>query len=59
LCGSDPARFVSMDARFSKPVMPGDALTVKMWVDGNVALFRTERQDGDIVVDQGRCEFRP
>ena len=59
LCGSDPARFVSMDARFSKPVMPGDALTVKMWVDGNFALFRTERQDGDVVVDQGRCEFKP
>jgi acyl dehydratase len=59
LCGSDPARFVSMDARFSTPVMPGDALTVKMWVDGNVALFRTERQDGDVVVDQGRLEFTP
>ena len=34
LCGSDPAKFKVMDARFSKPVMPGDALTVKMWVDG-------------------------
>lgn len=58
LCGSDPARFVSMAGRFSKPVMPGDALTVKMWVDGNVARFRTENQDGAVVVDQGRCEFR-
>jgi hypothetical protein len=29
-----------------------------MWVDGDIALFRTERQDGDVVVDQGRCEFR-
>jgi acyl dehydratase len=59
LCGSDPARFVSMDARFSKPVMPGDALTVKMWVDGTSAVFQTVRQDGDVVVDQGRCEFTP
>lgn len=59
LCGSDPARFISMDARFSKPVMPGDALTVKMWVDGDAAVFQTVRQDGDVVVDQGRCEFRP
>ena len=34
LCGSDVAKFKSMDARFSKPVMPGDMLTVKMWDDG-------------------------
>ena len=58
LCGSDPARFVSMDARFSKPVMPGDTLTVKMWVDGDAAVFQTVHQDGDVVVDQGRFEFR-
>ena len=28
ICGSDPARFKSMEARFSKPVMPGDSLDV-------------------------------
>ena len=28
LCGSDPARFRSMYGRFSKPVLPGEALTV-------------------------------
>jgi acyl dehydratase len=57
LCGSDPARFKSMEGRFSKPVYPGDALTVKMWVDGGEALFRTETQNGDVVFDQGRCTF--
>jgi acyl dehydratase len=57
LCGSDPARFKSMEARFSKPVFPGDSLTVKMWVDGNEAIFRTETQRGDIVIDQGRLTF--
>jgi acyl dehydratase len=57
LCGSDPAKFTSMDGRFSKPVYPGDTLTVKMWVDGNEALFRTETQNGDVVIDQGRCTF--
>ena len=57
LCGSDPRKFTSMEARFSKPVFPGDSLTVKMWVDGNEAIFRTERQDGDIVIDQGRATF--
>jgi acyl dehydratase len=57
LCGSDPAKFKSMEGRFSKPVMPGDALTVKVWVDGNEATFRTENQDGDVVLDQGKCQF--
>lgn len=58
LCDSDPARFRSMEGRFSKPVYPGDALTVRMWVDGEQAVFRTETQNGDIVIDQGLCTFR-
>jgi len=57
LCGSDPARFRSMEGRFSKPVFPGDALTVKMWVDGGQAVFRTETEGGDVVIDQGSCTF--
>src|SRR3954463_4934260 len=57
LCGSDPARFRSMEGRFSKPVMPGDTLTVSMWVDGNEAIFRTS-VDGTTVLDNGLCTFR-
>ena len=58
LCGSDPARFGSMHARFSKPVYPGDDLTVSMWVDGDSALFRTETQRGEVVIDGGRFSLR-
>ena len=57
LCGSDPARFGSIEGRFTKPVLPGDTLTVKMWVDGNEAVFRTETQRGDVVIDGGLCRF--
>ena len=47
-----------MDARFSKPVMPGDALTVKMWGDGSgTAIFQTVNQDGAVVIDGGRFEY--
>ncbi|MCP4006843.1 MAG: enoyl-CoA hydratase [bacterium] len=53
VCGSDPKRFRSMHARFSKPVMPGDALTVSIWVDGNECQFQTKDQDGQVVIDQG------
>lgn len=58
LCASDPAKFVSMAGRFSKPVFPGDSLTVKMWIDGSEAIFTTETQNGDVVIDQGLCQFR-
>jgi acyl dehydratase len=57
LCNGDPSRFKAMNSRFSKPVYPGDALTVSMWVDGNRALFRTRNQNGDVVIDQGTFEF--
>ena len=57
LCGGDPSRFRSMNGRFSRPVIPGDTLTVSMWADGNRALFRTTNQDGDVVIDQGLCTF--
>jgi acyl dehydratase len=57
LCGGDPSRFKAMEGRFSKPVMPGDALTVSMWVDGGQCLFQTKNQDGDVVFDQGVMRF--
>jgi len=57
LCKNDPARFRSMEGRFSKPVFPGEAITVKMWVDGNQALFQTVNPASEIVLDQGRFGF--
>ena len=58
LCDGDPARFGSMDVRFSSPVMPGEALTVKMWdVDGG-ARFQTFGQDGRMVLDAGVFSYR-
>lgn len=58
LCGGDPARFVSMEGRFSSPVYPGDTLTVSMWVDGTEAVFQTERAPGEAVLANGKCVFR-
>jgi acyl dehydratase len=56
LCHSDPARFRSIEGRFTSPVYPGEALTVSMWVDGNQAVFRTTVDDR-VVLDSGRCSF--
>ncbi|MBA3653555.1 MAG: MaoC family dehydratase N-terminal domain-containing protein [Actinobacteria bacterium] len=57
LCGSDPARFGSMEGRFSRPVYPGDTLTVSMWVTANEAVFQTRTQRDEVVIDGGRCTF--
>ncbi len=54
LAGSDPERFRTMDGRFSSPVMPGEALTVNMWDEGDGRhLFQTLGGDGRPVLDNG------
>ncbi|HVN52526.1 MAG TPA: MaoC/PaaZ C-terminal domain-containing protein, partial [Acidimicrobiales bacterium] len=57
LCDGDPARFRSMEGRFSSPVLPGESLTVRMWLDGDGAVFQTCGDDGRVVLDGGRCTF--
>jgi acyl dehydratase len=57
LCGSDPERFQMMAARFSKPVFPGEDLTVSIWVTGEgSAVFRTSTPGG-VVIDGGRFTY--
>jgi acyl dehydratase len=65
LCGGDPARFRSMSGRFSRPVLPGEPLTVSMWLAGAsadgesaTALFQTTREDGTVVIDRGLVQVR-
>lgn len=54
LCDDDPARFSHMAGRFSSPVFPGEALTVRIWRTGDgEAVFRTEGGDGRTVLDSG------
>jgi acyl dehydratase len=57
LCDSNPSRFGSMHARFSKPVFPGDSLTVSVWDESDRQAggyrFRTSTQNGDVVLDGG------
>ncbi len=58
LCDSDPGRFCTMAARFSKPVFPGDTLSVDMWRTGRgEAAFRATVPSG-VVIDGGRLTYR-
>jgi acyl dehydratase len=60
LAGGDPGRFRSMNGRFSSPVFPGEALTVKVWRTGDgEAAFQTLGPDGRVVLDAGRATFAP
>jgi acyl dehydratase len=60
LCDSEPARFRSMSGRFSRPVWPGESLTISVWrEDGSdTALFQTTKDDGTVVIDRGRMQIR-
>jgi acyl dehydratase len=58
LAGSDDRRFTSMEARFTKPVFPGQALTVKIWRTGpGDAVYTTENDNGEVVISEGRVTF--
>ena len=59
LCAYDPARFVSMQGRFSAPAYPGETIRTEMWRDGNVVSFRsTVAARGATVLNNGRAEIR-
>jgi acyl dehydratase len=60
LCDGDPARFRSMSGRFSRPVLPGEPLTISIWHEegSDSALFQTARTDGEVVIDRGRVQIR-
>ena len=57
LADNDVARFHAIEARFASPVMPGDALTVRIWRIGDgKAVFTTSVGDR-AVIDQGLVTF--
>ena len=58
VCEDNPGRLLGMDARFTKPVLPGDELTVQIWRDGEAAYFRTT-SGGAVVLDRGRLTLGP
>jgi acyl dehydratase len=60
LCDGDPARFRSMSGRFTRPVLPGEPVTISIWRQegSDTALFQTARADGEVVIDRGRVQIR-
>lgn len=59
LCDGDATRLTSMDGRFSSPVFPGEALTVRAWRTGDGdGVFTTHGSDGRVVISAGRATWR-
>ncbi len=57
-CGYDPARFKSMEGRFSAPVYPGETIRTEIWQDGGIVSFRaTVPARGVTVINNGRAEI--
>lgn len=58
-CEHDEQRVKRLDARFSKPVFPGESLRTEAWrLDAHSAAFRcTVPARGVVVIDNGRFDF--
>jgi len=64
LCGGDPTRLKRLRVRFSRPVLPGQTITTKVWADGDrdgckVFTYETFNPDGQPVIKGGIAEVAP
>jgi acyl dehydratase len=62
LCGGDPARLKRLRVRFSRPVLPGQTITTKVWADGErddrkVYAYETFNPEGQAVIKGGVAEI--
>lgn len=61
LCGNAPARLKALRARFTAPVLPGQALRFELWREapGRGAFRALAADTGRLVLDGGAAEFDP
>jgi acyl dehydratase len=59
LCADDALHLSKMEARFSSPVFPGEAIRTEIWREGRQVQFRSYVSERDVMVlDQGYAELR-
>ncbi|MFJ8996190.1 MaoC/PaaZ C-terminal domain-containing protein [Streptomyces sp. NPDC102279] len=56
--GAAPDRLASITGRFTRPVMPGETLTVSIWSEGDTHYFRTTDSEGNVLLDRGMATLR-
>ena len=62
--GGDSTRLKRLAVRFSRPVLPGQEITSRIWAtgerDGNTVYgFETTNPDGEPVIKSGLAEIAP
>ena len=57
LCGGDSDKFRHIEGRFASPVLPGEALTVRIWKTANGEAVYTTSVGDRVVLDQGLVRF--
>jgi acyl dehydratase len=59
LAGYDPARLASIEARFARPIFPGETVRTEMWENGAEVAFRCRTVErGEVAVDNGLVRLR-
>jgi len=62
LCGGDPVKLKRLRVRFTRPVLPGQVITTRVWPDGErdhrkIFAFETVNPDGRAVIRGGLAEI--
>ncbi len=58
LCGGDPAKLKSFDARFADQVFMGDEIITQIWKTGSgEAIVQAVTQKGNVVLSQGKASY--
>ncbi|MBW8483014.1 MaoC/PaaZ C-terminal domain-containing protein [Actinomadura parmotrematis] len=58
VAAGDPRRLRRLAVRFSKPVLPGEDVTTRIWdAGGGAYAFETTSGSGDVVIKDGRAEI--
>jgi len=60
VAGYRTERFVGMEARFERPVFPGETLRTEIWLTGDDALFRCRTAErGEVALNNGVLRLKP
>jgi acyl dehydratase len=61
VAGGDPTRLARLAVKFSRPVLPGQEITIRLYAGESDGAFGFEalNADGQAVVKDGRAELRP
>jgi acyl dehydratase len=61
VAGGDPTRLARLAVKFSRPVLPGQEITIRLYAGESEGAFGFEalNADGQAVVKDGRAELRP